>query len=217
MQTKRLCFAAEIKASEEGTIEGYGSVFGDLDSYADIVKKGAFKRTLKEAKAIGRLPAMLWQHNPDQPIGVWTDMFEDERGLMVKGRLADTQLGREAHTLMQMGALTGLSIGYRTVKYKMDHETGIRTLEDVDLFEVSPVTFPALDSARLSAVKSAEDIRTAREFEEFLREAGFSRTVAKALVAGGYKAAFPQRDAEGELDDIVAAIKRNAAILSTSR
>lgn len=217
MQTKRLCFAAEIKATEEGTIEGYGSVFGDLDSYYDIVAKGAFKRTLKDAKAAGRLPAMLWQHNPDQPIGVWTDMYEDDKGLVVKGTLADTQLGREAHTLMKMGALSGLSIGYRTVKYKMDNDSGVRTLQDVDLLEVSPVTFPALDSARLSAVKSAEEIKTEREFEEFLRDAGFSRTVAKAIVAGGYKAAFPQRDADGGLDDLVAALKRNATILSTSR
>lgn len=217
MQTKRMCFIAEMKASEEGLIEGYGSVFGDLDSYYDVVKKGAFKRTLREAKAAGRMPAMLWQHNPDQPIGVWTEMLEDDRGLIVKGRLADTQLGREAHTLMKMGALSGLSIGYRTVRYSMDSETGVRTLEDVDLFEVSPVTFPALDTARLSAVKSAEEIKTEREFEEFLRDAGFSRTVAKAMVAGGYKAAFPQRDAEGELDELAAALKRNAAIFSTSR
>ena len=205
MDKKQLRFAAEIKATEEGSIEGYGSVFGDLDSYQDIVSKGAFKRTL------------LWQHNTDQPIGVWTDMYEDDRGLVVKGQLADTQLGREAHTLMKMGALSGLSIGYRTVKYKMDNESGVRTLQDVDLFEVSPVTFPALDSARVSAVKSAEDIKTEREFEEFLRDAGFSRTVAKAIVAGGYKAAFPQRDADGGLDDLVAALKRNATILSNSR
>lgn len=217
MDKKQLRFAAEIKATEEGTIEGYGSVFGDLDSYADIVSKGAFKRTLRESKSAGRMPAMLWQHNQDQPIGVWTDMYEDERGLVVKGQLADTQLGREAHTLMKMGALSGLSIGYRTVKYKMDNESGVRTLQDVDLFEVSPVTFPALDSARVSAVKSAEDIKTEREFEEFLRDAGFSRTVAKAIVAGGYKAAFPQRDADGGLDDLVAALKRNATILSNSR
>lgn len=217
MDKKQLRFAAEIKATEDGVIEGYGSVFGDLDSYYDIVAKGAFKRTLKEAKSAGRMPAMLWQHNSDQPIGVWTDMFEDDKGLVVKGQLADTQQGRDAHTLLKMGALSGLSIGYRTQKYKMDNESGIRTLQDVDLFEVSPVTFPALDSARISAVKSAEEIKTEREFEEFLRDAGFSRTVAKAIVASGYKAAFPQRDADGELDDLAAALKRNATILSNSR
>jgi HK97 family phage prohead protease len=215
METKRRYVAAEIKATEEGTIEGYGSVFGDLDSYSDVVAPNAFKRTLTEAKNIGRMPAMLWQHNPEQPIGVWTEMREDNHGLVVKGKLADTTMGRDAHNLMKLGALTGLSIGYVTVESEVDKKTGVRTLLDVDLIEVSPVTFPALDSARISSVKNAEHISTERDFEEFLRDAGFSRTVAKTIVAKGYKAVLSKWDACEELDDLAAMLKKHTALLTS--
>jgi HK97 family phage prohead protease len=214
METKRLFVAAEFKADEEGTIEGYGSVFGDLDSYADVVAPNAFKRSLKEAKAAGRLPAMLWQHDPDQPIGVWTDMKEDDHGLAVKGKIADTTLGRDAHKLMKMGALSGLSIGYYTVDSSYDQKTGVRTLLDVDLLEVSPVTFPALESARINSVKNADSLTTEREFEEFLRDAGFSRSQAKTIVARGFKAVL-KRDAGEELDTLAELIRRQTQFLTS--
>ena len=180
----------ELKAIDAGdetrTFEGYGSVFGTLDSYADIVAKGAFKRSLKEWKSKGRAPAMLWQHDAAKPVGVWVEMREDDHGLFVKGQLADTQLGREAYALLKMGALSGLSIGFRTLKSKMDDESGIRTLTEVELWETSLVTFPANDPARITSVKAID--MTERQFEEFLRDAGFPIAAAKTIVAKGYRA-----------------------------
>lgn len=187
MEMKQLRVAAEIKAGADGVIEGYGSVFGNVDSYGDIVVAGAFERTLVAAKAEGRLPAMLWQHNPDEPIGVWTEMRQDKRGLVVKGQVAmTTQRGREAFELIKMGALSGLSIGYSTVKSTFDEQTGVRSLVDLDLWEVSPVTFPANGAARITAAKAA--ITTERDFETFLRDSGFSRSEAERITLHGFKA-----------------------------
>lgn len=184
MQTKRIAFAAQLKAANDsGVIEGYGSVFGVRDSYDDVVAPGAFARTLGEAKLAGRMPAMLWQHRPDEPIGAWTEMREDDTGLFVRGQLADTQRGREARELVKLGALTGLSIGYVTKAYTYEKSTGITTLTDLDLWEVSPVTFPANVEARISAVKQIEAISNIRDAEHALREAGFSAAAARAFIA----------------------------------
>lgn len=206
MDTKRFNVAAEIKAVDDsGVIEGYGSVFGNLDSYSDIVAPGAFAKSLEEAKASGRMPAMLWQHNPDEPIGVWTEMREDDRGLFVKGKLAETQRGKEARELIKLGALTGLSIGYTTRTYQVDRENDSRVLTDVQLWEVSPVTFPANSEARITGVK-ANDISSPKDFERFLRDAGFSRKEAKQITAHGFgdsdlRDADPEETAENELAD----------------
>lgn len=188
MNKKRLRFAAEIKATTDGEIEGYGSVFDVVDSYSDIVVKGAFEDSIKN----DRMPAMLWQHDPSEPIGVWTSIKEDSRGLFLKGKLADTQRGREAKTLIEMGALSGLSIGYETEEYSVDAKTGVRSLLAVKLWEVSPVTFPANDAARLTGIKSV------RDFEQFLRENGFSRGAAEAIATHGFKAT--QGEPAAELD-----------------
>lgn len=188
MEMKQMRVAAEIKATSEGVIEGYGSVFGNVDSYGDIVVAGAFDQTLVEAKDQSRLPAMLWQHNPDEPIGVWTEMRQDKRGLIVKGTLAmTTQRGREAFELIKMGALSGLSIGYSTVKSSFDEQTGVRSLLQLDLWEVSPVTFPANGAARITGAKAA-GISTERDFEAFLRDSGFSRSEAERITLAGFKA-----------------------------
>lgn len=184
IEHKRMMVVAEIKAVADGTVEGYGSVFNNVDAYDDVVAPGCFKRTLLECEEQKRLPAMLWQHDPEEPIGVWTDMREDARGLYVKGTLANTQRGREALELIKLGALTGLSIGYNTVKSSFDERTGIRTLLDVDLWEVSPVTFPANTAARITAAKS---IKTERDFERFLRDNGFSRSEAALITSKGFK------------------------------
>lgn len=192
----------ELKAlgDDEASFEGYGSVFGVVDAYADVVAPGAFKRSLKEWKAKKRTPAMLWQHDTSQPTGVWQELREDETGLYVKGQLAQTSLGRDAYTLLKMGALSGLSIGFQTRKSKIDDENGIRTITDIDLWEVSIVTFPANDPARVIGVKADGSWLTEREFEEFLREAGFSRSDAKAIIATGYRQA--RRDAAIPADDL---------------
>lgn len=111
MTQRRVCPIAVKAIDESREFSGYASVFGVVDSYTDVVIKGAFTRTLAE-----RRPALLWQHDPTVPIGVWEEMREDETGLFVRGRLADTVAGRDAYELLKLGALSGLSIGYRTVK-----------------------------------------------------------------------------------------------------
>lgn len=210
---KHFRVVAELKADEKGVIEGYGSVFGNTDSYGDIVAPGAFSRTLASAEKSGQMPAMLWQHNPDEPIGVWTSMKEDKRGLFVTGQLADTQRGREALTLTKMGALTGLSIGYSTVKFEYDQAKDVRTLTDVDLWEVSPVTFPANDKARISAVKAASEM-SEREIEEILRDSGFSRKEAQAFIAEGFRA-LRRRDSDDGAFALAKAIEAAAAVVPT--
>ena len=211
MELKQLRVAAELKADEQGVVEGYGAVFGNVDAGGDVIAKGAFTRTLAEAEKAGRLPAMLWQHEQDEPIGIWLTMREDTKGLLVRGQFADTQRGREALTLVKMGALTGLSIGYSIVKFEYDQAKDVRTLKDVDLWEVSPVTFPMNDKARISGVKAVE--MTEREIEGILRDAGFSRREAKAFIAGGLEAARSRDDCD-EAAELMRALTRARSAIS---
>ncbi len=148
--------AMEVKAiAPDGTFTGYASVFDKVDSQNEIVARGAFTRTLAAWRAKNAAPAMLWMHDPTQPIGLWIAMEEDESGLVVQGRLAlGTQKGMEAYELLKMKALTGLSIGYRVVTSRIDGKKKAKILTQVDLFEVSLVTFPANDAARVSGVKA---------------------------------------------------------------
>lgn len=186
MTTKNLDFACELKASgDTGVFEGYGSIFNMTDRGSDIVAAGAFAETLAAAKAAGRLPAMLWQHNQREPIGVYTEMEEDSVGLKVKGRLAlKTARGAEAYELMKMGALSGLSIGYRVRDDSWDRVTGVRTIKKADLVELSLVTFPMNDASRVSAVKTIEELDSLSEFERHLRDVGgFSKSEATAMVS----------------------------------
>lgn len=152
-------FALQIKAAgDDGTVEGYGSVFGVRDNYDDVIAKGAFIQSLKDHKAAGTMPAMLWQHDADKPIGVWTEMVEDEKGLRIKGQLAmETVKGKEAHALLKMGALNGLSIGFMSKEWAYDRDTEVRTITAIDLWEVSLVTFPANEKARVTNVKASPD------------------------------------------------------------
>lgn len=142
--------------TEGAVIEGYASRFGLPDQGGDIVAKGAFGASLARLAARGDKVRMLWQHDPTKPIGVWDEIREDATGLWVKGRLlADVTLAREAATLIEAGAIDGLSIGYRTIRAEKNQK-GHRILTEVDLWEVSLVTFPMLPEAKLGA-KSAED------------------------------------------------------------
>jgi HK97 family phage prohead protease len=178
-------FALQIKAAgDDGTVEGYGSVFGVRDNYDDVIAKGAFVQSLKDHKAAGTMPAMLWQHDADKPIGVWTEMVEDEKGLRIKGQLAmETVKGKEAHALLKMGALNGLSIGFMSKEWAYDRDTEVRTLTAIDLWEVSLVTFPANEKARVTNVKSADEMATPKDAEKALRDAGFSKSDATAFVS----------------------------------
>lgn len=178
-------YVLELRATgDDGSIEGYGSVFGVRDNYDDVIAPGAFAASLSEHKAEGTMPAMLWQHNPDEPIGVWTEMVEDSKGLRIKGKLAlDTSRGKEAHALLKLGALNGLSIGFVSKQWTYDRETDVRTLTEIDLWEVSLVTFPANEKARVTNVKAADGMAAPKDAERILRDAGFSKADATAFVS----------------------------------
>ena len=172
------------------------------DTYADIVAAGAFKASLASHKSAGTMPAMLWQHDQREPIGVWTSMVEDEKGLMIRGRLAlDTVRGKEAQALAKMGAINGLSIGFYSKNWTYDTEKDIRTITELDLWEVSLVTFPANRSARVTQVKAAADtIALPKDAERILRDAGFSRADATAFVSRVMRLEAEQRDAASVTD-----------------
>jgi HK97 family phage prohead protease len=136
----------------DGAIEGYASLFGEVDQARDMVMPGAFAQTLK-ARGLRKIP-MLFQHDPAEPVGVWLELVEDWRGLRARGRLIpDVSRARELLSLLKAGAVDGLSIGYRTVRGQIDPKTRVRRLYQVDLWEISIVTFPLLNGARVSAVK----------------------------------------------------------------
>ena len=139
------------RLTEGVRLDGYASFFNELDSGGDIVVPGAFASGLRAARAERRSIKMLWQHDPSRVIGVWDEVYEDDRGLRVSGRLlADVAAGREAAALVEAGALDGLSIGYSVRRATRD-EAGRRLLRDVELWEVSLVTFPMLATARVGA------------------------------------------------------------------
>jgi len=148
----KFCRVGEGLSVTEGTrIEGYASLFGDPDRGGDVVAPGAFAASLQRMAREGRRVRMLWQHDPAQPIGVWDEAREDARGLWVKGRLLDgVARAREAAALIEAGALDGLSIGYRTLR-AVKTDKGHRLLTELELWEVSLVTFPMLPSARVGA------------------------------------------------------------------
>ncbi|KNG92759.1 HK97 family phage prohead protease [Pseudaestuariivita atlantica] len=136
----------DVRVIDGTGIEGYASLFGQVDQGGDVVTPGAYKASLGAKRKV----KMLWQHDPAQPIGVWDEVREDARGLYVKGRLLDSVAkGREAAALLDAGAIEGLSIGYRTVKAARD-EAGRRLLTEVELWEVSLVTFPMQREARVA-------------------------------------------------------------------
>jgi HK97 family phage prohead protease len=141
----------------DGTVEGYASLFGEIDQARDMVMPGAFKTTLA-TRNIRRIP-MLFQHDPSEPVGVWLELREDGKGLYARGRLIpDVTRGRELLALLREGAIDGLSIGFKTVKGRIDPKTRVRKLDAVDLWEISIVTFPLLAGARVHAVKSGASI-----------------------------------------------------------
>lgn len=204
-------FATDDVAAD-GTFEGYGAAFGNVDSYGDVIVKGAFKASLREWSKAKSLPAMLVQHGGYMmtdmdalPVGKWIEMSEDDVGLRVKGKLInlDTERGRTIHGAMKEGVLNGLSIGFRAKEftYGTKPDEPRRTLKAIDLIEVSVVTFPANGRARIDAVKAGD--MTERDFERMLmQDAGLSRSVARRLMAGGYGAVKAMQDAGGGIGEL---------------
>lgn len=175
----------ELKVEDGVKIEGYASLFGRKDTGGDVVLNGAYQKSLKTLQAKGRSVKMLWQHDPAQPIGIWDEVREDEKGLFVKGRLlTDLQKGREAVALIGAGAIDGLSIGYRTVKAQKDGK-GTRLLSELELWEVSLVTFPMLPEARLVSEAKGDDPLQPPEAEEMLRDIADALTSARELLTKG--------------------------------
>ena len=183
----------EVEA--DGVFSGYASLFGRVDLGKDVVEKGAFAASLKARGAAGI--RMLFQHDPAEPIGVWSEIREDARGLFVRGRLTkDVARAREVLSLMRGGALDGLSIGFRAVRAKSDPRSGVRRILEADLWEISVVTFPMLPDARVDMVKGRRRLPTTREFESWLtRDAGLTRGEARCVIAKGFATLLRGRDA----------------------
>ena len=188
-----------------GTFEGYGSVFGNKDLGNDVIERGAFLKSLKRRKP--QNVKLLYQHKSDMPIGVFDEIREDDHGLVVKGRLAiKTQAGAEAYELLKMGALDGLSIGFRVnpKEVSYDKRGNKRIIKEVDLMEVSLVTFPMNPQATVRSVKGEEI--SIREWENGMRDAfSLSRSEAK-MAAKAVTDAFGQRDVDTNAE-LVDAIK----------
>lgn len=212
MHRKAFAFKADTK--DDGTFTGYASVFGVLDSYREIVAPGAFTNSLAEIKATALPLPALWQHLSDQPVGGYDPdaLVEDDTGLAVAGWLMidDIPLAKQAHALMMRRVVRGLSIGYYVRADSFDEKTGIRTLTEVELAEISIVTFPANPEATIDAVKrklAEGELPTIREFEKHLREAGFSKSQAAAVANGGLsKLLRREADRKGELGERLLAL-----------
>ncbi|MGR3445014.1 HK97 family phage prohead protease [Thalassococcus profundi] len=161
----------ELTVKDGLKVEGYASLFGACDQGNDVVHAGAYGASLKRLGIEGRAVKMLWQHDPAQPIGIWDEVREDARGLYVKGRLLDSVArGREAAALIAAGAIDGLSIGYRTVR-ATKNDKGQRLLTELELWEVSLVTFPMLPSARVAAKGESPADAALRELAQALEGA----------------------------------------------
>lgn len=234
MLFKSFRFKADASNLDDGEFAGYASTFGNVDTYGDIIQKGAFARTLPSFKENGLI---LWQHQMRVPIGKPIEAYEDEKGLFIRAKISDTAAGRDCLTLMRDGVVRKMSIGFDSLGYQMLSEAearmilgdrydaafkalgwwadGFRLLTDIELYEVSPVSLPANDQADITSVKAPGGRlpETEREMERFLRDAGFSRTDAKAITGHGFKAL--QRDA-GDHAGLAASLKELTALMTAS-
>ena len=215
-EIKQIVFESEVKANGEGVFTGYGSIFGNEDQGNDIVQKGAFTKSLQERPA--SKVKMLFQHKTDEPIGVFEEIYEDQKGLFVKGKLAlGTQKGRETYELLKIGALDGMSIGFKADPQKQgynENKRGIRTLKEVDLMEISLVTFPMNEEAVIESVKG--NGKSIREWEDILREVGgLSRTESKIGAKSLYKS-LNQREADNK-QELVTLLHKVADIIKTTK
>lgn len=194
-------FKFDIKeVGSKGEFEGYASTFGNIDNGGDIIAPEAFDKALEDYREKGIRPKMLWQHDWSEVIGIWDSMSKDESGLKVKGKLIlDLPRAKEVHTLLTHKAIDGLSIGFRTRDAEYVDNTGVRMLKDIDLKEISVVTFPMNESATVTGVKHLDSLR---DVERILRDAGVPGNFAKLVAKHGYEAAAKMKDQrDADLDE----------------
>lgn len=222
MERKQFDVRMEFKEiTADGRFSGYASTFGgDPDSYGDVIAPGAFTDSLARNGYGGNGIKMLWQHDTDDVIGVWSMLREDPRGLYVEGQLAlGVQRGKEAYELLKLGAVNAMSIGFRVNRFSEDREKEVRTLEEIDLYEISLVTFPANTSATILSVKTSvreveETAGEPRKMERLLRDAGFSRDAAKAVISLCKGGKSEGREAPIDFSCLLSEIKQQQELLS---
>jgi len=215
-------------ASNVGMIEGYGSVFGNIDLGNDIILNSAFDNTLNDYKSRNELPQMLGFHRDGNVVGDWHFVAPDENGLRVRGALwvkGDSRIEEavKCYNIAKGTGPKGLSIGFVVKKYHYEQRDGveIRVIEEIDLYEISIVGWAMNPQAKIISVKSLTDedgqILDKRTVEKVLRDAGLSRRQSKAFIGGGYEALArdeqsridsESRDDSLELSDVLASLKQ---------
>jgi len=217
----RLAFDCELKlagvdGADAGTIEGYASVYNVVDRGGDIVLPGAFKASLADWRKRKAAVPMLWYHDAGTPIGLWTDLNEDDHGLKAAGVFIDgVPQAAIARAVVKAGAVKGLSIGYRTIDYEIDRTTGVRKIKKAELWEISLVTFPMNVDAQITGAKAAFDDRL---LEQAFRDEGLSNREAKLAVSvvrkqvlrDGGRSEQTSRDGK---TDLLMALRKSAELL----
>lgn len=193
---KNLGLNIEIKQdNDEMTFKAYGATTGNVDNGNDLIEKGAFYDVIQSAKN-GKMPKLLYQHDHKKVVGVITDIYEDEKGLVVEGRFINTTLGKDTYEEVKSGAIDSMSIGYYVKEFEIDRKQSIRIIKSFSkLAEVSFVTFPMNDQAEVLNVKSEDGNINPRALERTLRDAGLSQKEAKTIISGGIKS-INQRDVD---------------------
>lgn len=210
MQDKQMDMQLKIKSvNDDGFFSGYGSVNYNKDSYGDIVMPGAFAKSLNDWNAKNKWPPVLFNHNRDEIIGCYTKMYEDAHGLYVEGRLLIENISkaREVHALLKAQVIDGLSIGYRTVKEEYDRDNDSLKLLEVKLYEVSIVTFPANDEARINCVKYDYGLPSSEQFKELLIKNGFNAEQAAVIHDSGFFSLSKKAAPTKQMSDIDKALQ----------
>jgi len=203
----------EVKQdSEEMTFKAYGATTGNIDHGNDLIQRGAFYDVVESAKK-GKMPKLLYQHDHKKVVGVITNIYEDEKGLVVEGKFINTTLGKDTYEEVKSGAIDSMSIGYYVKEYEIDNKKSIRIIKSFSkLVEVSFVTFPMNDEAEVLNVKQENGNINPRALERTLRDAGLSQKEAKTIISGGIKS-INQRDVDNSeqikeiLTDVINAFK----------
>jgi hypothetical protein len=216
MDYKAIEFKLDDLAESTGVFSGYASVYNGRDQGGDKMMPEAFTKSLAGYAAKNRMPKMLWQHDPSQPVGVWTSMASDAHGLKMEGRLLlDLPKAKEINILMKAGAVDGLSIGYKAIDYDFIKEGTLRTrvLKEVELWETSIVTFPMDTNAGVTDVKQLQSVR---DVERLLRKAGVPGGFAKLVALHGYEEAAKRVD-EDFCDEDLDEAKVSALLLNLKK